>query len=178
MGRGDLDIVASLDKDATNDCWTREDYLERLADKNVIGKVIVRPGSGRRARAVVGAMMNERRRDRSWIDLERIVVGPEYQLHSFGRQLIECLQSNLTSGLLTHVQTTVDDSNLPLMLFLRSVDFTATDSTDGEVVMSYYWDGEPRLFYEPGLDASDQPAQPTWKSAIYKDDEESGGSKV
>lgn len=172
--RYDLNEMAAIDAASTQDAWSKDDYLQRLAQQAVIARVIERPGRGRRARAIVGCIVY--RRNRSWIDIERIVVATEHRLHSFGRQMIARLQGYLSKRHLTHIKVTIDESNLPLMLFFRSVGFAAVDACDGMVVMEYYWDGEPRPFREAGLDAPVD--EVTWKSEIYGDGEEPGGSKV
>lgn len=169
----DLQKVVAIDHAATQDAWNEDEYKQRMSQRTVIAKVVEWPGRGRRARAMVGTMVYERHK--SWIELVRIVVGSEYRLHSFGRQLIASLQSNLNKRLLTHVRTTIDENNLPLMLFLRSVGFAAVEACDGEVVMEYYWDGEPRPFRR---NFECRSATPTWRSEIYGDDEEAGGLKA
>jgi ribosomal protein S18 acetylase RimI-like enzyme len=172
--RHDLDQMAAIDAASTQDAWSKDDYFQRLAQQVVIARVIERPGRGRRARAIVGCIVY--RRYRSWIDIERIVVATDHRLYSYGRQMIATLQGYLSNRHLTHIRTTIDEGNLPLMLFFRSVGFAAVDTYDGVVIMEYYWDGEPRPFRQPGLDAPvDEVA---WQSEIYGDGEEPGGTKV
>lgn len=178
MRCSDLDEVVAMDIAATGNSWTKDQYKERLGNRAVIARVMERPDRGRRKPAMVGAIVYERCASRCCIELERIVVAPEHQLHSFGRQMIALLQSNLHREGLTHVRANVDERNLDLLLFFRSVGFTAVDTWDGNVVMEYYWDGEPRPFHEPGLDPPAEASTPTWKSKIYGDDDPSGGSKV
>lgn len=178
MNRQDLDEVVAIDRVATLKSWSNDDYMALLSQQLVVAKVIERPGAGRRRRAIVGAIVYRRWKDSSRIDLERIVVGPEFQLHSYGRQLIASLQSNLNSRYYTHVRATIDEHNLPLMLFLRAVGFAAVDTDDGTVIMEYYWNGEPRPFHVPGLDAPIDSAKSTWRSEVYGDDEENEGLKT
>ncbi len=174
----DLDEVVAIDRAATLRSWSKDDYMAMLGRQWIVAKVIERPGAGRRRRAIVGAIVYRRWKDCPRIDLERVVVGPKFQLHSFGRQLIASLQSNLNWRHCTHVRANIDEHNLSLMLFLRAVGFTAVDTDDGTVVMEYYWDGDPRPFHVPGLDAPIESAEPTWRSEVYGDDEENGGLKT
>lgn len=175
--QGDLDSVVAIDNAVAEHPWSKDEYLKRIHDPDIRGRVIELPGRGRRPRAVVAAVIYERPRNRSWIQIERIVVEPKYQLRSFGRQLIALLQSDLRFGRLTHIEMHVDESNLSLLLFLRAVGFTALDVSHGEVLMSYYWDSHPRPFHEPELDPPRQREESDWKSSIY-DDGESGDAKV
>ncbi|MEZ6138406.1 MAG: GNAT family N-acetyltransferase [Pirellulaceae bacterium] len=178
MNRQDLDAVVAIDEAATSRAWSKDDYLASLSQQMVVAKVIERPAVGRRRRAIIGAIVYRRWKDSSRIDLERIVVDPDFQLHSFGRQLIASLQSNLNSRHYTYVRAIVDEHNLPLLLFLRAVGFAAVDTEDGNVIMEYYWHGEPRPFHVPGLDAPIDSAKSTWRSEVYGDDEENEGLKT
>ncbi len=173
MCRADLESVVAIDDAATEDAWNKDDYIRHMSQRMFVAKVIERPGRGRRARTIVGSLVYERHQ--TWIDLKRIVVGTEYQLHSFGRQLIATLQSNLNKRSLTHIRTTIDERSLPMMLFFRSVGFAAVEAHEGKIVMEYYWDGEPRP-YRSELDC--RSATQTWQSEVYGDDEETGGLKV
>ena len=97
------------------------------------------------------------------------------QLAERMRQMIASLQRRLFKDQRTHIRATVHEDNLPLMLFFRSVGFVAVEVRDEEVVMKYYWDGEPRPFREVNRD---QPIETTWAPNQARDNGDGGGLKV
>lgn len=179
--QNDLERLVEIESAVTGDAWTGDEYLRQAAIPGVYCRVIRLPDQGRgrkkRMGEPVGAIVYDHQPKQSWVEVQRIVVDPKYQLRSFGRQLIASLHTFLLSTRMTHIEMHVDESNLSMLLFLRAVGFTALDVSHGEVLMSYYWDSHPRPFHEPELDPPRQREEHDWKSSIY-DDGESGDAKV
>ena len=106
--------------------------------------VIELPRVGRRKPVVVGSMVYQLHKQH--VELERIFIEPEVQLHSFGRQLISELRSRLTRERRTRIKVTVEESNLRLLLFFQAVGFSAVESSGGRVVMEHWWNDDPSPF--------------------------------
>ncbi len=137
------DVVAS-DAAATCAPWSKEDYKSRLSQRNAIAMVIELATTSRGKPVVVGAMVYQLHKQH--VELERIFIEPEYQLRSFGRQLISELRSRLTRERRTRIKVTVEESNLRLLLFFQSVGFSAVESSDNRIVMEHWWNDDSSPF--------------------------------
>ncbi|QDT05221.1 ribosomal-protein-alanine N-acetyltransferase [Rubripirellula lacrimiformis] len=140
----DLKDVLAIDVAATCSPWCKEDYQSRLSQRNVVAMVIELPRAGRRKPVVVGSMVYQLHKQH--VELERIFIEPEYQLRSFGRQLISELRSRLTRERRTRIKVTVEESNLRLLLFFQAVGFSAVESSGGRIVMEHWWNDAPSPF--------------------------------
>ena len=140
----DLKDVVAIDVAATGAPWSKDDYKSRLSQRNTVAMVIELPRVGRRKPVVVGSMVYQLHKQH--VELERIFIKPEYQLCSFGRQLISELRSRLSRERRTRIKVTVEESNLRLLLFSQAVGFSAFESSGGRVVMEHWWNDAPSPF--------------------------------
>lgn len=88
----DLKDVVASDAAATCAPWSKEDYKSRLSQRNAIAMVIELPSTGRGKPVVVGAMVYQLHKQH--VELERIIIKPEVQLRSFGRQAMRLLRND------------------------------------------------------------------------------------
>lgn len=142
----DLKDVVAIDVAATCAPWSKDDYKSRLSQRNTVAMVIELPRAGRRKPVVVGSMVYQLHKQH--VELERIFIEPEYQLRSFGRQLISELRSRLTRERRTRIRVTVEESNLRLLLFFLAVGFSAVESSGNRIAMEHWWNDAPSPFRE------------------------------
>ena len=140
----DLKDVVAIDVAATCAPWSKDDYKSRLSQRNTVAMVIELPRVGRRKPVIVGSMVYQLHKQH--VELERIIIKPEVQLRSFGRQLISELRSRLTRERRTRIKVTVEESNPRLLLFLQAVGFSAVESSGNRIVMEHWWNDDPGPF--------------------------------
>lgn len=107
-----LRFESSLD-----DPWSREDILTLLRQRNCIGMV------AEQGEKVVGYMLYELHERR--IDLLRLVVCPRHRSLGVGRQMLEKIQSKLSTHRRSHIIADVPDGNLPAQKWLRACGWRA-----------------------------------------------------
>ena len=144
MVRADLKEIVAIDESAMSPPWTRDDFVQRLKQRNTIAKKIRLKRTGRKSGPIAGYMVYELHMNR--IELRRMVVSPQYRLHSLGRQMMTSLSAKLHQWRRTFIRIEVAESELQALLFLRAVGFSAVETHDGKVILTHFWNDDPHPF--------------------------------
>lgn len=129
MIKRDLDRVLQIENSVYGDnSWTRADFLNCLANRDCIGLIAdANPGSyhpiiddGNRPSIVCYSVY---RLSRKKIEILNFAVDPQYQRQGIGTAMVDKLK--LKTGDRKVLTTTVRESNLPMLLFLRANGFFA-----------------------------------------------------
>lgn len=122
--RRDIWEVLAIDEQANAEPWTEGVFLSHLRDRETFGVVAEN-------RSWIGGYMVYRlRRDR--LELLRFGTYPDAFAPVVGHALIERLKGKLRHARLPRIVTVVNERNLGLQQFYRSVGFKATGVLRGE----------------------------------------------
>ena len=119
MVRRDLSAVVAIEQACFEFPWCEEDFLDCLRRRNCIGMVAEHEGR------VVGFMIYEVPKNR--IHLLNIATSPEFRYCGVARQMVRKLTGKLVNQKRSRIVLEVRETNLPALLFFRSLGFRATN---------------------------------------------------
>ena len=119
MVRRDLADVVAIEQVCFESPWCETDFLDCLRQRNCIGMVAEHDGR------VIGFMIYEVPKNR--IHLLNVAVAPEHRHCGVARQMIRKLMGKLVNQKRSRIVVEVRETNLPALLFFRSLGFRATD---------------------------------------------------
>ncbi len=111
-----LDRILEIDPS-----WTRDEYLETLRKRNIVGRVVLSPMG-----QVLGFRI-ERFPKRHEYNLVHIAVDPECQRQGLGTLLIEDFVRKARGSGRKVITTIVPERNMGALKFLKSCKFLATE---------------------------------------------------
>jgi len=118
MIRRDMPEVLQIETLCFDFPWREEDFLRNLQQRNVIG-MVAEAGYDK----ILAFMMYELHKNK--LHLIDFAVHPDFRLKGIGTALIEKLKSKLSSYRRKTITIWVRESNLPMQLFLREMEFKA-----------------------------------------------------
>lgn len=126
MVRRDFPEVLAIEQNCFEYPWREEDFLHCLRQRNCIGMVAEYEGR------VVGFMIYEVPKNR--IHLLNVATAPEFRRRGVASQMIAKLIGKLTHQRRNKIVMEVRETNLPALVFFRSLGFRAT------VVLKNFYD--------------------------------------
>ena len=143
MIRRDMPEVLATEEESFEYCWTEEDFLRCLRQRNCIGMV------AELGEKVVGFMIYELHKNK--LHILNFAVAPAYRRLGIGTQMVTKLVGKLSSHRRTRITLAVRETNLPAQLFFRSQEFRAM-----KVLRGYYEDSGEDAFLMQYRIAGDQ----------------------
>jgi ribosomal-protein-alanine N-acetyltransferase len=125
MVRRDMPEVAAIEHSSFEFPWKEEDFFQCSQRRNCIGMV------AEHGNRVAGYMVYEITKSR--FHLLNIAVSPELRRHGIARQMVQKLISKLANQRRHKIVLEVRETNLPALIFLRSLGFRAVS-----VIKSFY----------------------------------------
>ena len=119
MVRRDLAEVIAIEQACFEFPWREEDFLDCLRQRNCIGMVAEHDGR------VIGFMIYEVPKNR--IHLLNIATAPEFRHRGVARQMVRKLTGKLVNQKRSKIVLEVRETNLPALLFFRTLGFRATN---------------------------------------------------
>lgn len=120
----DMTRVMDIERAGFADPWDRDEFTERLRQRNCIGMVAETADE-----KVVGFMVYELHKNR--IHLVNFAVDPSYRYQGVGAAMIEKLANKLTTGGRERIMVEVAENNLDAQLFFRRMGFYCYAVLDG-----------------------------------------------
>jgi ribosomal-protein-alanine N-acetyltransferase len=114
----DFPEVLAIEQTSFEFPWKEEDFTRCLQQRNCIGMVAEYDGR------VVGFMIYEVPKNR--IHLLNIATSPEFRHFGVARQMVQKLIGKLANQRRTKIVLEVRETNLPALLFFRTLGFRAT----------------------------------------------------
>lgn len=135
--RRDMPEVLDIERQAFEFCWTEEDFLCCLRQRNCIGMV------AEYNHRIVGFMIYELHKAK--LHVLNFAVDPEFRRQAIGFQMIEKLVDKLSQQRRQEIVLEVRESNLPAQLFFKKMGFKAVlilrshydDTDESAYVMRY-----------------------------------------
>ena len=132
----DLSSILEIEEQNFEHPWVREDFISILRKRETTMMVSEIDNK------IMGYMIYELYKNH--INLIRLVVPPECRRHGIGSALVNKIISKLSTCRRNHIELEIDDDNLAVHLFLKSLGFHATNILHlefGDVYcFSYYID--------------------------------------
>ena len=119
MVRRDLPEVIAIEQTCFEFPWSEEDFLDCLRQRNCIGMVAEHEGH------VVGFMIYEVPKNR--IHLLNMATAPEHRRRGVAGQMVQKLIGKLANQKRSKIVLEVRETNLPALLFFRTIGFRATN---------------------------------------------------
>lgn len=115
MIRRDLPAVLDIEEQCLQYCWTEDDFIRALRQRNVIGKV------AEHGEEILGFMIYELHKTR--LNILKISTHVDHLRMGIGKALVENLKLKLSWQNRRKLTLEVRESNLAVQLFLRSLGF-------------------------------------------------------
>lgn len=140
--RRDMPEVLSIEHRSFEFPWSEQDFIDCLRHRNVIGLV------AEHAETVLGFMIYELHKSR--LDIINFAVHPLCRRFDVGTQLIDKLKSKLNRDRRSRLTLHVRESNLPALLFFRSMGFVAVGISRGHYEEEETTEDAIRMVYRFG----------------------------
>jgi ribosomal protein S18 acetylase RimI-like enzyme len=128
MLKRDMPFVLSIERDnLSGHLWSEHDFMKVLQKQHRIGFVVERGNL-----IVAYAIIRYTKRN---MELLNISVDKDYRRIGIATAIIKKLKERLLKDRRLYINIHVDETNLPMQLFLRSMGFIAT-----KVIHNYYTD--------------------------------------
>lgn len=136
MIRADLPATLDIEKDAFQNPWSEDDFLNKLAERTVLASV------AEAFDTVLGFYVVEIHRKH--LELLNFAVSPWWRRSTIGTQMIDKLKSKLTTRR-PYAEAYIRESNLDALSFFKQMGFLAvdlipryySDSPDDAIVMRF-----------------------------------------
>jgi [ribosomal protein S18]-alanine N-acetyltransferase len=115
--RRDMAEVLAIERQCFGDCWTEDEFLSALREKNCIGMV------AEHKQKIVGFMIYELHTE--MLDILNFAVAPTYSRQQVGTQMVQKLIDKLSQQRRKWVILEVRETNLSAQLFFRAMGFEA-----------------------------------------------------